>query len=420
MSIGKQYTDGDTGEYLTYVSAIKAVSFTPGQSGSADLAYVSGLAADTENAKSFVSGIHVFVSGTDEGTADFTVPGAVSISADANTFVSGLSAASDSGDVISSISIGAVTIGTGEDVLTGLTSGTSVLTDVDFGEVTKSTSLSWFLSGLGEASTSGDVVTGVTIGAVSLVDAASGAGTDAMVSASVSNHVLSFTTAKFQTPVTLSKDADTVTYKSFNTAGVSHINASTTSTTFTKGGISQATTTVSYKSLLSKAVTLTEGTAVGYKFDKEAEHAYTAVKEYQNFSYTAATVSKNTPILDNKTITASIASDTVVVALNAGTLPVLTIGTPSGSISGTVGTSLTTSDVAWLGVNENKKDIAIPGAYTLVSAAASGEGLINVATPSTYGVANGVVTIASNTIVTGVTVDGTEVGTYTPPVNNGE
>ena len=411
LSIGKQYTDGDTGDYVTSVDAIKAVAFTGGNESSYALAYVSGLAADTENAKSFVSGIHVFDSANESGSADFTVPGAVSISADANTFVSGLSAAADSGDVISSINVGAVTVVEGSDFLTGLSgNATSVVTDVTFGDAVKDTTLNWFLASLGnESTTSGDVVTGISVGAVTLVDAASGAGTDAMVSASVSNHVLSFTTAKFQTPVTLSKAADTVTYKTFTSAGVSRSGFTFDSTTFTKGGISQADTTMSYKSILTKAVTLTEGTAVGYKFDKEAEHAYTVVKEYQNFNYTAATVSKNTPVLNNTNITASIASDTVVVALNAGTLPELTIAAPTGTISGTVGTSLTTSDVAWLAIDESKKEFTIPGAYSLVEDSATFANAIEVGAADTYGVANGAITIPSDTFVTDVTVNGSSV-----------
>ena len=417
MTIGKEYgSNGDNGDYITNVSAIKGISFVQGTDSSHVLSYVSGLVAAT--GKTFVSGIHVYNSETDTGDADLTIAGIPTIDAAANTFVSGLSDAAASGDVLSSITVGAVTIGTGSDVLTGLSGGTNaVVTSVTFGDAVKNTSLDWFLTGLGESNTtSGDVVTGVTVGATSLIaDNGSQFAGSAMVSASVSNHVLTFTTGSFMQPVALSKAADTVTYKSFNTAGVSLNGFTQTSDVFTKGGISQASTTMSYKSLLSKAVTLTGGTSVSYKFDKAEEHAYDVVREYKNLSYTDATVSKNSPKLENTGITATIASGAVVVDLNAGTLPTLTIGSATGTISGTVGTSLTTTEVSWLGVDASQKEIDVVGGYTLEVVASNAEGAVTVAAASTYGVANGTVTIASDTFVTDVTVEGSSV----TPQNNG-
>ena len=412
MTIGKEYSsNGDNGDYITNVSAIKGISFVQGTESSNVLSYVSGLVAAT--GKTFVSGIHVYNSETDTGDADLTIAGIPTIDAAANTFVSGLSSEeAASGDVLSSISVGAVTIGTGSDVLTGLSGGTNaVVTSVTFGDAVKNTSLDWFLTGLGESNTtSGDVVTGVTVGATSLIaDNGSQFAGSAMVSASVSNHVLTFTTGSFMQPVALSKAADTVTYKSFNTAGVSLSGFTQTSDVFTKGGISQATTTMSYKSLLSKAVTLTGGTSVSYKFDKAEEHAYDVVRDYKDISYTNATVSKNSPKLENTSITATIASGAVVVDLSDGTLPTLAIGSATGTISGTVGTALTTTSVSWLGVDESEKVIDVVGGYTLSVVASDAEGAVTVASASTYGVANGTVTIASDTFVTDVTVDGSSV-----------
>ena len=407
MSIGKAGADGDAGDYVTSVAAIKSFSFANGTESSNALAYVSGLAAAT--GKNFVSGIHVFDSTKENGSADFEVPGAVSINAEANTFAYGFGTAAAEGDVLSSVSVGAVTIGTGSDVLTGLSgAGNTVVTSVSVGDLAKSTSLDWFLAGLGEASTAaGDVVSSVTIGAVSLVaDSNASLKANAVVSASVSDHVLSFNTSAFMTPVALSKAADTVMYKSFNKAGVALNNTSIATDTFTKGGISQAATTMSYKSLLSKAVTLTDGAAVGFKFDLGEEHAYEVLKEYKNINYTAATVSKNSPVLENVNIAASIPAETVVVALNAGTLPTFAVGNPSATISGEVGTSLTTSNVSWLGVNESLAEIETAGAYTLSVVASTDEGAIELAAASTYGVANGTATIAANTFMTDVTVNG--------------
>lgn len=408
MNIGKEYnTNGDNGDYITNIVAIKGISFTNGTEASNVLSYVSGLVAAEGN--TFVSGIHVYNSATDTGDADLTIAGIPTIDAAANTFVSGLSEEAASGDVLSSITVGAVTIGTGSDVLTGLSAGgNAVVTSVSFGTAVKNTSLGWFLSGLGEASTSGDVVTGVTIGATSLVaDNSSSFAGSAVTSASVSDHVLIFSTGSFMQPVKLSKAADTINYKSFSTAGVSLSGFTQTSDVFTKGGISQATTTMSYKSLLTKAATLTDGTSVSYKFDKAEEHAYDVAREYKNISYTDATMSRNSPKLQNTDITATIAANTVVVGLNNdGVLPGLTIGAPSATISGTVGTALTTSDVSWLGVDASQKEIDVVGGYTLGVVASDASGAVEVAKASTYGVASGTVTIAANTFLTDVTVNG--------------
>lgn len=408
MNIGKEYnTNGDNGDYITNIVAIKGISFTNGTEASNVLSYVSGLVAASGN--TFVSGIHVYDSQTDTGAADLTIAGIPTIDAAANTFVSGLSDEAASGDVLSSITVGTVTIGEGSDVLTGLSAGgNAVVTSVSFGTAVKNTSLDWFLTGLGEASTSGDVVTGVTIGATSLVaDNSSSFAGSAVTSASVSDHVLIFSTGSFMQPVKLSKAADTINYKSFNTAGVSLSGFTQTSDVFTKGGISQATTTMSYKSLLTKAATLTAGTNVSYKFDKAEEHAYDVVKEYKNISYTDATMSRNTPKLENIDISATIAANTVVVGLNSdGVLPGLTIGAPSATISGTVGTALTTSNVSWLGVDASQKEIDVVGGYTLEVVASDATGAVEVAKASTYGVASGTVTIAADTFLTDVTVNG--------------
>lgn len=410
MNIGKEYnTNGDNGDYITNIVAIKGISFTNGTEASNVLSYVSGLVAASGN--TFVSGIHVYNSATDTGDADLTIAGIPTIDAAANTFVSGLSEASTTpGDVLSSITVGAVTIGEGSDVLTGLSGGTNaVVTSVSFGTAVKNTSLDWFLAGLGEESTTpGDVVTGVTIGATSLVaDNSSSFAGSAVTSASVSDHVLIFSTGSFMQPVKLSKAADTINYKSFNTAGVSLSGFTQTSDVFTKGGISQATTTMSYKSLLTKAATLTDGTSVSYKFDKAEEHAYDVAREYKNISYTDATMSRNSPKLMNTDISATIAANTVVVGLNSdGVLPELTIGAPSATISGTVGTALSVSDVSWLGVDASQKEIDVVGGYTLEVAASDTTGAVEVAKASTYGVASGTVTIAANTFLTDVTVNG--------------
>lgn len=404
MSISKlNESDGATGDYLTSVVAIKGVSLVDGDASDNSLTYVSGLVA--ASGKSFVSGIHAWTEADGQNPADFEVPGAVSAASAANTFVSGLSEAAASGDVVSSISVGAVTIGTGSDVLTGLSGGgSSVITAVDFGSVVQDANAQWFFSGLGEASTSGDVVTSVSVGAVSFEsDNSSSFASNAMVSASVSNHVLSFSTGSFMTPVKLSKVADTVNYKSFTKSGAKLSGTSATPTDFTTGGINQATTSISYKSVLSKAVELTQGDAVKFYLDKEEEHNYTAGLAYKKISTVDATFTKNSPKLENTTITASIPANAVAVGLNDGTLPTFTVGTATGTISGEVGTALTTSNVSWLGIDPAKKNMPVAGEYTLTTANASGDGVVEVAASGIYEV-SGKVTIAADTYVTDVDI----------------
>lgn len=409
MTIGKTYdTDGTSGDYLTSVSAIKAVTFVNGDESTHDIKFVSGFTTDT--AKTFVSAIHAWTQADAETTPDFTVYGAVT-NTGLSSFVSGFSAEASTGDLVSSISVGAVTIDSaGTGILTGLTSGVNtVVTSVSMGTVEQDSTKQWFLTGLGEAAASGDVVSSITIGATSLIaDNGSAFAGSAMTSASVNNHVLSFSTGSFMTPVALSKAADTINYKSFNKGGVKLSGFDSTATTFTSGAISQADTTVSYKSPLSGVVTLSQD-STKYYLDKENEHAYAPVYGYKTINTTEATVTKNTPKLANTNITASIAANTVGVDVTSGTLPTLSIASPTGTLTGTVGTALTTVSVSWLAVDDSLAEIPIPGAYTLISADSAGDNTVTVAKSADYAVESGKITIPVNTFIVDVTVDGSSV-----------
>ena len=413
LSIGKvNATDGATGDYVTSVVAIKSVSLAEGSASDNSLTYVSGLVA--ASGKSFVSGIHAWTNADGENAADFEVPGAVSAAASANTFVSGLSAAGESGDLVSSITVGAVTVGEGSALLTGTTSGSNeFVKTVTFGNAVEDTAASWFFSGLGSEGASGDVVTSVSVGATSLIaDANSSFKANAMVAASVNDHVLSFSTAAFMTPVALSKAADDIKFKAFTKSGVKLSGFDSTSDSFTKGGISQANTEISFKSILTKAVELTQGAAVKFYLDKDEEHNYTAGVAYKKISTVDAEITKNSPKLENTTITAAIPADTVAVGLNAGSLPSWSAGTATGTLTGSVGTALTTSSYDWLGIDSTKQAaVSIPGSYTLVSD--SSVAGLDVAAASTYSVANGTVTIAAGEFVTDVYVDDSVAGVKT-------
>ena len=414
LSISKAGEDGSTGDYLTSVSAIKSAVLSDAQAAEAQITYATGLAA--ASGKEFVTNVHVFDSTEDAGKAvAFTIPGAITAASANNTFVTGLESSNAAGDnaLVSSISVGAVTANTsGSDFVRGLSDGSNVvLTSVSFGDVAQDATRQWFLTGV--VASGADVVTDVTIGEISLVaDNSSTFASTAIISATVSDHVLSFNTASFMKPVSISKAADTITKGGFSKGGVILSGYDSTPASLTMGGISQADTTVSYKSLATGEVTLTQGAGTDYVFDVDEEHAYTANLGYKKITVTDATFTKNTPALANTTITATIPADTFVESLTGAALPSFSVGSATGEISGSVDTTLSMSEVSFLGVNPDKKNIPVIGAYSLTSDS-SATGAITVAAASTYNVENGEVTIASGAFVTAVEVDSTAVQTKT-------
>lgn len=406
MSIGK---DTEEGDFVTAVTAIKGVTFAEGSAVENDFGFVSSLSAISGT--SFVSGVHAYTNADEGKTADFSIWGQATVSN--STFVKSLSEVSTSGDLVSSISVGTVSLDAeGTGILTGTnTTGSDFVTSVDFGTITTDTSSQWFFSGL---TTGSDVVTDVTVGAVSFVSGNADFAGSAIVSASVSNHVLSFSTGSFMTPVSLSKASDTITKQGFSKAGVKLTDTNVSFGGFTSASLVQAATSVSFRSLTTEDVTLSQS-STAYFFDKAEDHNYDVVMGYVKHSVTAADVTKNAIKINNPTISVNIPAESVAVGLNAGTLPTFTVGEATGTITGTVGTELTMSTASWLGVNESKKDIAVAGAYTLVSDS-SVNGAIEVAAAGTYDLNSATVTIAEGTYVTDVLVDGSSVGEYVAPV----
>ena len=402
ISLAKSENNGD---FVTDVTAINGISFIQGTSSANDLAYVTGLSSIAGT--SFVSGIHTYDSTIDEGkTADLTVWGQATVSN--STFISGLSEASTSGDLVSAITVGTVSLdATGSGILTGLsTEGSDVVTNVSFGSLAQDATAQWFFSGL---TTGSDVVTGITVGEVSLVtDNNSSFASNAITSASVSNHVLTFTTGSFMTPVSVSQASSTVSMSGFSKSGVKVENASVSKAGFTTASLSQAATSVSFKSLLSGDVTLSQS-SVSYFFDKAQDHNYEVVKDYVSISTTAATVTKNAIALENPTITAAIPAGSVAVSLTGGAVASFSVGNPTGTISGSVSTALSTEEVSWLAVDDSKKTITTAGAYSFGVVASDASGAVTVAAPSTYDLDDAEVTIAADTYVEDVLVDGVSV-----------
>lgn len=385
-----------TGDFVTGVTAIKAATLVDGDATTNDIAYVAGLSA--VSGKSFISGIHAHTEADGQTDPDFTVPGVVTADASANTFATGWSAEAASGEVVSSIAVGAVT----GDFVTGLTgNGTSVLTSVTFGDTEQDSTRSWFVTGLADDAAA---VTAVSFGTVEVTPQTSAA----VVSASVSNHVLSFTTGNFMTSATAALSGTGVTTKAFTKGGVKLTGFSSASDTLATGSVSQATTTISYKSLTTGAVTLSQDTT-GFHFDKAEGAAYSAVMGYKKVTVTTADVVKAGAVLDNTAITANIPADSVAVGLNAGTLPSLTIAAPTRTISGTVGTALTTESKSWLAVDPAKKSIAGAATWSLVETSVAAEG-VEVAKAGTYDV-SGTTEIEANSYINNVKVSGTSIVT---------
>lgn len=391
-----------SGDFVTGVDAIKSAKLVNGDSSSNDIAYVAALSAVA--GKSFVSGIHAHGAADGNTPADFTVPGVVTAPAASNTFATGFGAASTSGDVVSAVNVGRVT-GT---FVTGLSgNGTSVVTSVKVGDASLDTTgtRDWFVTGLAD---NASAVTGVKFGSVVVTPQTS----KAFVSASVNNHVLSFGTGSFMTSATAALSGTGVTTKAFTKGGVKLTGFSSTSDTLKTGSVSQANTTISYKSLTTGAVTLSQGTT-GFHFDKAESAAYSPIMGYKKVEVSAATTTKSGAVLQNTAITATIPADQVVVGLNAGTLPSLTIADPTGTLAGTVGTELSTEHMDWLAVDPNKKMIAGATTWSLVESSNAAEGSIGFAKAGEYDVKGNTV-IEANSFIAAVKVSGTLVPPTTP------
>jgi hypothetical protein len=360
-----------------------------------NIAYVASLS--TVNGKSFISNIHVY-SAADEGkNADLVIPGVPTITDANNIFAYGFDEEAASGDVLSSINVGAVT----GNFVTGLSgNGSSVLTSVTFGDAEQDSTRSWFVTGLEDNAVA---VTAVSFGSVDVTPQTSAA----VVSASVNNHVLSFSTGNFMTSATAALSGTGVTTKAFTKGGVKLSGFSSASDTLATGSVSQAATTVSYRSLLSKAVTLTAGTDTKYFFDKENADAFEAVMGYKSIDTTDADVTKSGAALSNTGITVTIPAETVAVGLNAGTLPTFTVNAATGTLTGSVDTSLTTEDKTWLAIDSEKMAATeIPGGYTLVSVSTGG---VAVAEAKTYTVDGGHIDFEADAFIVDVKVGGTSV-----------
>lgn len=323
---------------------------------------VSGIASKT--GASFVQGIVAQLSTeTDKGvfeTTKYALGGQ-------QTFATDFGTPASSGDVVSSITVGGVSVATkpSSKFVTGISGATGVITAVSFGTVSSNGS-SWFITGLDASAATKEVITSVTYTS-GKIDTQAGTFATAF---SVESGVLKLTTGTALTKATLTGGSITCTSAGFKKGGVTYGGYSATSNTLTTASaltdvtLTQAATAVSYKSLTKGTVTLTP-TVTSYKLNTAGVKEY----EVQNKTYTIGTsaVSPTMGTLGlSGSVTASIPAGKVITSVAPGNVASLTVGNGQ-TITATVGDALTTESKTFNVVGDDAKSIAIPGAYTLVS-----------------------------------------------------
>lgn len=399
--------DSSTGMFVTNIDAsvVKSAVLNTGSGFADGKPYIESAGTTTSDTQAFVSGVHTRKEG-EEGSADFTVM-TYGVDKSANTFVSGLSAASTSGDLLASVAVGEVSLVKGSGILTGISAADdgAIVTGVSLGSVASNAVDQWFVSGL---NTSGsDVVTNVTaISAATLVeDGNTSLKKSAMVSAKVSDHVLSFEFGDVMKPVSVSTSAAVVTKGGFVKGGVSLTGQSVSKANFTQSALSQADSTFTYKNVLTGNVTMTSS-SVEYFFDKKNETVPTYTPSTMKLDVSFANVKKATPTITG-TLTANIPKDTVVTAFaSAGQLPSWSANSATGTLTGKLNsTALTSTPVSFLAVDASKEVATkLAGAYSLVTSTSASDGYIQVAQASDYELADGNTNVPENTFVTDVYV----------------
>ena len=190
-NMGVLASEDANGDFLAGVTAIKGISFNDSDAVNGQLGFMVGLSA--AQGSEFINNIRTYDETKDEGkSAAFSVWGQATVAT--STFVNGLSETSTSGDLVSSITIGEVSLDAqGTGILTSLsTEGNDVITSVNFGGVAQDTTAEWFFSGLSAGGS--QVVTDVTVGAVSFVSGNSDPNltSSAIITTKIDNRIFSF------------------------------------------------------------------------------------------------------------------------------------------------------------------------------------------------------------------------------------
>lgn len=296
-----------SGEFVDSVK-INAVEFadaTLGEAGSIHM--VTDIVAG--KGQSFVNGIHK--TKTDEGeTADLTIEGYMKAK-DGVQFVEKLE-----GDLspVTSISDGSIEL---------ITTGTD------------------FVTGFGtESSTSGDVVSSVSVTANN--------NTSVLNTAKVENHVLSFGSTNVTSDVTT-----TLGYKSLTKGAYKYTAPVATTTSFVTSGFEKVAD-------------------VKYTFGKAEETTYTTSASDWKLNTPALSVTYGTYGFDDAGMKAAVPAQTFVASVTPGNLPTWTgYSFDTVDVTGTVGTELSTEKFEFNALKSN--NINMPGAYTLSTVAEGGD-----------------------------------------------
>lgn len=291
---GGSLTKTTTEEFVTDVTLgnVTFDSTTQGTEGA--FALVGGIQSAT--GKAFATGIN--------GKTEFTVAGCLQPTDGADAkYVKGID-----GNYVTGLNPGSFTLGKGSQIAIGFTT---------------------------ESEESGDVLSNVTVSAVNDKSVLTGA--------SVSDHILTFTSDNVTSSVTVSKK-----YKSLETTSYTYTPSSVITAAFESGSF-------------------TKSSDVKYTVNTDNETTYTTTSAYYKITTPALGITKGGYELNNTGMVANVAENTFAVNVSGGVLPSLAPSTPvrEAKVTGSVATDLDYTDVNINAVDPNAMEITLPGAYTL-------------------------------------------------------
>ena len=260
----------------------------------------------------FFNGIHETTEGE---TADLTIAG--QIVPGNNTYITGLEG--NLNTVVTSITSGAFELVDGDEIVTGLR----------------------------------EMTDGETADVISNVSLTANNETSVLNEATVSNHILSFGSTNVTSGASLSH-----TGKMFTKSAISYTAPSATTTAFTTSSFTTAD-------------------AINYTFGRGKETTYTTQTSMYKIVKPEITLTKGGYEIDHTNMIATVSADMFIASVEEGTLPTWTGGSVSKvTVTGNVGTALTTNDVTFNALKSN--DIDLP-TYALSEDANSGTVAIAVA-----------------------------------------
>ena len=298
---GGSLTKTTTEEFVTDVTLGNVTFDSANQGTEGAFALVGGI--QSAAGKAFVTGIN--------GKTEFSVAGCLQPTDGADAiYVKGID-----GNYVTGLNPGSFTLGKGSQIAIGFTT---------------------------ESEESGDVLSNVTVSAVNDKSVLTGA--------SVSDHILTFTSDNVTSSVTVSKK-----YKSLETTTYTYTPSSVITAAFESGSF-------------------TKSSDVKYTVNTDNETTYTTTSAYYKITTPALGIKKGGYELNNTDMVANVAENTFAVNVSGGVLPSLTPSTvvKESNVTGSVATGLDYTDVTINAVDPNAMEITLPGAYSLVDNSGSG------------------------------------------------